>query len=254
MDAVDLDAVDLNTVDLGRDALEFVEEVDRLQNSDEVVDHLAKAVEPLGLEKVMLAGLPEEKLEQAVLGHRWPADYFDLYTRENYVRFSPLVRRCRTSSTPFAWRIEDFSDETDPRAQEVMRVGATYGVLSGFIVPVHSVKGQDAGVSMSGERFELPPRARPALHMMALYAFERLRSLRINGPFTSACRKRALTPREREVLTWIAQGKTAWEVGEILHIAKRTVDEHVQTAARKLGARNRTHAVALALRAGSVSV
>ena len=51
-----------------------------------------------------------------------------------------------------------------------------------------------------------------------------------------------------EVLTWVARGKSAWEVGEILHIAKRTVDEHVQTAVRKLGAVNRTHAVAMAVR------
>ena len=57
-----------------------------------------------------------------------------------------------------------------------------------------------------------------------------------------------LTPRERDVLAWVAQGKSAWEIGEILEIAKRTVDEHAQTAVRKLGAVNRTHAVAIALR------
>ena len=59
----------------------------------------------------------------------------------------------------------------------------------------------------------------------------------------------ALTAREREVLAWVAQGaNSAWEIGEILDIAKRTVDEHVQTAVRKLGAVNRTHAVAIAVR------
>lgn len=60
-------------------------------------------------------------------------------------------------------------------------------------------------------------------------------------------RTHTLTPREREVLVWVAQGKSAWEIGEILDIAKRTVDEHVQTAVRKLGAANRTQAIALAL-------
>ena len=57
----------------------------------------------------------------------------------------------------------------------------------------------------------------------------------------------SLTPRELEVITWVARGKSAWEIGEILGIAKRTVDEHTQTATRKLGAVNRTQAVALAL-------
>ncbi len=66
--------------------------------------------------------------------------------------------------------------------------------------------------------------------------------------------KSLLTAREVEVLTWVARGKSAWEVGEILHIAKRTVDEHVQTAVRKLGAVNRTHAVAMAVRDRIISL
>ena len=64
----------------------------------------------------------------------------------------------------------------------------------------------------------------------------------------------SLTPREREVLGWVAQGKSAGEIAEILHIVKRTVDEHVQTAVRKLGALNRTHAVAIALRDGIIEI
>jgi DNA-binding CsgD family transcriptional regulator len=60
-------------------------------------------------------------------------------------------------------------------------------------------------------------------------------------------RIKSLTPREREVLTWVAQGKSAWEIGEILRITERTVNEHVRTAVRKLGATNRPQAVAIAL-------
>jgi LuxR family transcriptional regulator, quorum-sensing system regulator BjaR1 len=52
------------------------------------------------------------------------------------------------------------------------------------------------------------------------------------------------------VLAWAAQGKSAWETGEILKVAKRTVDEHAQKAMRKLGATNRTQAVAIALSLG----
>jgi DNA-binding CsgD family transcriptional regulator len=61
-------------------------------------------------------------------------------------------------------------------------------------------------------------------------------------------RDRPLTPREREVLWWAARGKSASQIGEVLHITKRTVDEHTQNAIRKLGAANRTQAVAIALR------
>jgi len=57
-----------------------------------------------------------------------------------------------------------------------------------------------------------------------------------------------LTPRELEVMGWVARGKSASEIAGILKITKRTVDEHAQTAMRKLGAANRTHTVAIAVR------
>ncbi len=59
---------------------------------------------------------------------------------------------------------------------------------------------------------------------------------------------RSLTLREREVLWWASQGKSALEIAGILQINKRTVDEHIQNASRRLGAANRTQAVAIALR------
>jgi LuxR family quorum sensing-dependent transcriptional regulator len=56
------------------------------------------------------------------------------------------------------------------------------------------------------------------------------------------------------VLIWIAAGKSAREIGEILGIAKRTVDSHAQSALRKLGAANRAQAVAIAMRDGLVKI
>ena len=58
----------------------------------------------------------------------------------------------------------------------------------------------------------------------------------------------SLTLREREVLWWAAKGKSALDIAGILRITKRTVDEHIQNAGRRLGAANRTQAVAIALR------
>ncbi len=72
----------------------------------------------------------------------------------------------------------------------------------------------------------------------------------------SARRKRpcSLTSREIEVLQWVARGKSAWEIGEILLITKRTVDQHVHSTVRKMGAANRIHAVALAIRDSIIAV
>ncbi len=59
----------------------------------------------------------------------------------------------------------------------------------------------------------------------------------------------ALTPREAEVLLWLARGKSNRDIGAILAVSPRTVDKHLEQIYVKLGVENRASAVARAVRA-----
>ena len=63
---------------------------------------------------------------------------------------------------------------------------------------------------------------------------------------TSRLARAALTPREAEVLSWIAKGKTNRDVGEILGMSPRTVNKHLEHVFEKLGVETRAAAAALA--------
>jgi DNA-binding NarL/FixJ family response regulator len=58
-----------------------------------------------------------------------------------------------------------------------------------------------------------------------------------------------LTARETEVLTWIAQGKTNYEIGVILSACTGTICKHVEHILCKLDVKNRTAAAVIALAA-----
>lgn len=60
----------------------------------------------------------------------------------------------------------------------------------------------------------------------------------------------ALTPREVEVLGFVAQGLANKEIAERLGTASGTIKMHIQNILAKLGASDRTHAVTIALRRG----
>ena len=58
---------------------------------------------------------------------------------------------------------------------------------------------------------------------------------------------RALSGREREVLLLLADGLTGPEIAERLRISTETVRTHLQNVLRKLNARTRCHAIAIAM-------
>ena len=60
-----------------------------------------------------------------------------------------------------------------------------------------------------------------------------------------------LSPREAEVLTWIAQGKTNYEIGVIISACTGTICKHVERILRKLCVENRTAAAGIALAASA---
>jgi len=62
-----------------------------------------------------------------------------------------------------------------------------------------------------------------------------------------------LSNREEEVMRWMKEGKTNWEISIILSISERTVKFHVQNIERKLNAVNKAHAIAIALDQNLVS-
>ena len=59
----------------------------------------------------------------------------------------------------------------------------------------------------------------------------------------------ALTPRETEVLSWLAKGKTNRDIADILGMSHRTVNKHLEHIFEKLGVETRAAAAALASRA-----
>ena len=63
-----------------------------------------------------------------------------------------------------------------------------------------------------------------------------------------------LTPKETECLLWCKEGKTNWEIGEIMAISEKTVEFHLSNTIRKLGVSNRITAVVKGIQLGVISI
>jgi len=63
-----------------------------------------------------------------------------------------------------------------------------------------------------------------------------------------------LTQRERQILTYIADGNTNKQIAHILKISEQTIKNHVSAILRKLNANDRAHAVVLAIKRGWIVI
>jgi LuxR family quorum sensing-dependent transcriptional regulator len=232
--------------DHAAEAFGFIESLEALSTTHDVMSEMQRAFALFGFENFIITGLPNdrERFESKVLLRKWPLGWYELYARENYVRADPVIRLCRNTTRPFEWTEAPYDAERERKAAEVMHRAADFGMARGFCLPIHGVEGYEACLSMSGTDLDLSTRSKPAIHLMAMYAFERVRTI-----VAPAERQWAdgLTPREREALTWAAAGKSAADTGQILGIKERTVTAHIVSACQKLGAMNKTQAVARAV-------
>jgi DNA-binding NarL/FixJ family response regulator len=108
-----------------------------------------------------------------------------------------------------------------------------------------------AGMTLGADDYLTKPFTIPEL-LSAITA--RLKRLSLQNAekkvqFTSAqeLQKLGLTPREAEVLFWVAQGKSNADVGMILEMSLATVKKHVEHIFQKLGVENRSAAIIQAL-------
>jgi len=78
----------------------------------------------------------------------------------------------------------------------------------------------------------LPLSSLAAAHYIGALAFDAAESLR-------ACQSQQapsgpqLTPRQRDCVVLVAQGKSDWEIGQLLGISESTVHKHIEDAKRR---------------------
>jgi LuxR family quorum sensing-dependent transcriptional regulator len=239
--------LDRRAGNIRRDALEFIERLDRFGSLESVADATVAMLRRQGVDHLCMSFLPVVggAFDYAVIADRLPAGMIAYYSERGYHHDDPALRYCKTATGPFRWvREAPYDPEREPRAVKVIEVMREFGLHDGVVIPVRSQRGRMGQVFFGGREITLPMDELRALHFMTLYAFDRALWLRGQLDLPQS----VLTPRECEVLTLVASGKSGEQIGEALHISARTVVEHIKHCCRKLGAANRTHAVVIAIR------
>jgi LuxR family quorum sensing-dependent transcriptional regulator len=225
---------------------DFLDKLTAVTSGPNLAATMKRTLNGLGIKYFSLNFLPKpnQNFKEVMLVNHLPSGWLDLYIQQDFAHHDPSVRQCHSVVYPFRYQDAQFDPTLEPDMLKVVQRAADFSINNGVVVPIPDPCGTIGGVWMGGGDAQLEPRSIRLLHLLALYSFDHAqRIVGIAKPEVN------LTEREKEILKWIACGKCADEVGEILRISRRTVEWHVGGAMQKLSAKTRTQAVIIAHRA-----
>lgn len=220
----------------------------RAQSSNDVRSEVEKFARRFGFDNFaysLSVNVPSFKPMHIII-NGYPTAWAERYLSLEYFKIDPIVKRARETTLPSIWQD---NDPPDAGTNEFWEEARASGLSNGLTVSIHDRPGALGIFSVSRDRpIDLDDQALAALigyvqtfanvlhHTM--YRLELAHMLPANV---------ALTARESECLKWTAEGKTAWEVGQIMGITERTAVFHINNVMHKLGASNKTQAIVRAV-------
>lgn len=191
----------------------------------------------------------------------------DYWCGRGYARVDPVQAVAVNSVAPFIWSYDAEAGDISAgfltrNARPVVEFISQSGFVNGITVPIHMPGG--GYVTVNG-LWNGPGRAFSSVAAQVLPGFALTaqafqneigppeRGLRPAARHQPApCAASPLTARERQCLGHAAEGCSAKETSRLIERSVPTVVMHLNAAVRKLGARNRSHAVAEAVRRGLI--
>ena len=235
--------------------LEHNQFLDRLEQAgalDEIQGLILDLRDQLGIAHVVYhwVSADGEQFGYGTYNPVWVQHYID----QDYLRVDPVILGCFQRFHPVDWQSLDWS--TRP-ARQFREDAIAHGVGNqGFSIPIRGPNGQFALFTVSHHcdddtwrQFTLDNQR--DLILIAYYLNKR--SLQLHEARLPE-RLRPLSPRETDVLTFLAMGYNRSQSAELLHISEHTLRAYVESARLKLDATNTIHAVARAVTEGLIVI
>lgn len=179
----------------------------------------------------------------------YPSEWLDVYTRNNFYQIDSIVKENFTYFRLQRWQ-DTFRKNFTPK--EFLYYAEDFGLKDGFTHGQKNLMNTTGSLfSISGNSVEYTRRTEMILELVMPHLHQAIIRIVDQSVKKSAS---PLSRREIEVLNWLKQGKSSWDISMILRISERTVNYHINNIKQKLDAVNRLQAVAVAVQQGLIEI
>ncbi|WP_243359585.1 helix-turn-helix transcriptional regulator [Fundidesulfovibrio terrae] len=182
----------------------------------------------------------------------YPADWLRVYYEKNFLESDVIINENFKSFSVQYWRQ---TYRRTPPPSEYVSISTDFGLTDGY---THGSRPFGQWKHASLFSFSSPIMKKLELRTVKILEtiiphLHQAISTFMHSRDTSALACK-ISKREREILRWLKDGKSSWDMSVILNISERTVNFHIYNILRKLNAVNRSQAVAQAIHCGLIEI
>ncbi len=241
---------------MGRLTIEsFIEEANSAKSTQEVARLFGEILKDYGYDRFCYSLLTDHPSLGLNAGHgivaNYPEDWMAHYKASHYEKKDPVPLHGSETLRPFTWDSIQQTRELKADAKKVMNEAKEAGLLDGVAIPICGHNGELAGVGMASSTGGIRPDV-GVLRKLRVLATE------FHLAFTDLEKKDRtvgnvhLTNREKEILLWVAEGKSDSIIGDIIGVSHAAIRFHMSNIFKKLGANERTLATVKAIQQGLI--
>ncbi len=234
--------------------IDFIIGSNNSKNSDDLLKVYLKFLNGYGIDRFMMAELSYDSTSEKErnLGPvNYPEEWLTHYFNNHYVDHDPVYQKAFTAAAPFTWD-EVQKGNISKQALKVMNEAKECKLHGGIGISIHQPFGRTFGIGLAGSEKggRCDKDALCQMHAASHQFLMMFSDLSNNGSQDKA--DVMLSLREREVLHWIAVGKTKSAIADILFLSESTVKRHCEKVFIKLQVNNLSFAVNKAIRMGFI--
>lgn len=238
----------------------FIRDLNQAESTDDLTDLFIEKISQFGFDRMILCFQSDHKdigiKAQMGITHNLSTSWMDYYHANNLYHNDPVQQASRLKSEAFAWEEAGKIIDMSLRQQQMMKMVEDHHLYHGHYIPLWR---HDAFAGIGMARSVKEGDFKVETDMLTAYARHYYTCyLRLKKIEADRDRKRgdvreevstpqALSQREIQVLRLAANGKHDAEISYELGISAHTIDAHFRNIYKKMNAKTRAQAVALAL-------
>jgi LuxR family quorum-sensing system transcriptional regulator CciR len=192
----------------------------------------------------------------AVRLENYPPGWVNTFLEKELYSWDPIHLASHRTNVGFAWSDVPSMIKMTKKHHQVIEAAGREGLGNGYTVPAH-VPGEANGSCTFATRRgrDLPRDTLPMAHMIGSFAFQAARNLALRAfPNGVDDGHPMLSPRQLDCVLLVGQGKSDWEIAQILGLKEDTVTEYVDAARERYQVARRVQLVVRAIHSGQLAI